>query len=62
MQYLVRLGPDQSLIVRRPTPDAPALSVGDAVLCTWAAHHVLLFPAADEDAAEQGGYIAPPTA
>lgn len=62
MQYLVRLGPDQSLIVRRPTPDAPPLTVGDAVVCTWATHHVLLFPAADEGAAEQGGYIAPPTA
>jgi putative spermidine/putrescine transport system ATP-binding protein/spermidine/putrescine transport system ATP-binding protein len=62
MQYLVRLGADQSLIVRRPTPDAPALSVGDPVVCTWAAHHVLLFPAADDDAAKQGGYIAPPTA
>ena len=51
MQYLVRLGPDQSLIVRRPTPEAPALSVGDPVVCTWAAHHVLLFPAADAAAA-----------
>jgi spermidine/putrescine ABC transporter ATP-binding subunit len=61
MQYLVRLGDDQSLIVRRPTPDAPLLAVGDPVVCTWAAHHVLLFPAAD-DAAQQGGYIAPPTA
>ena len=62
MQYLVRLGADQSLIVRRPTPDAPPLAIGDPVLCTWAAHHVLLFPAADEDAAQQGGYVAPPTA
>ncbi|WP_203581815.1 ABC transporter ATP-binding protein [Microbacterium hibisci] len=62
MQYLVRLGDDQSLIVRRPTPDAPALSVGDRVACTWAAHHVLLFPAADDGAAEEGGYVAPPTA
>jgi spermidine/putrescine transport system ATP-binding protein len=60
MQYLVRLGRDQSLIVRRPTPDAPQLHVGDAVLCTWAPHHVLLFPA--DDAAQEGGYIAPPTA
>ena len=59
MQYLVRLGEDQSLIVRRPTPDAPALEVGDAVVCTWAAHHVLLFPA--DDAAEEGGYLPPPT-
>ncbi|GAA2985962.1 putative spermidine/putrescine transport system ATP-binding protein/spermidine/putrescine transport system ATP-binding protein [Microbacterium terrae] len=60
MQFLVRLGADQSLIVRRPTPDAPTLRVGDAVLCTWAAHHVLLFPS--DAAAEEGGYIAPPTA
>ena len=60
MQYLVQLGDDQSLIVRRPTPDAPALTVGDRVVCTWAAHHVLLFPA--DDAAQEGGYIAPPTA
>ncbi|MCH6231983.1 ABC transporter ATP-binding protein [Microbacterium sp. CFH 31415] len=59
MQYLVRLGDEQSLIVRRPTPDAPALQVGDAVVCTWAAHHVLLFPA--DDAAQEGGYVAPPT-
>ncbi|MCP2637985.1 ABC transporter ATP-binding protein [Microbacterium sp. HD4P20] len=58
MQYLVRLGEEQSLIVRRPTPDAPELTVGDAVICTWAAHHVLLFPA--DDAAQEGGYIAPP--
>ena len=60
MQYLVQLGDDQSLIVRRPTPDAPALDVGDRVVCTWAAHHVMLFPA--DDAAQEGGYIAPPTA
>lgn len=60
MQFLVQLGDDQSLIVRRPTPDAPALAVGDRVICTWAARHVLLFPA--DDAAQEGGYIAPPTA
>ncbi|QKJ21057.1 ABC transporter ATP-binding protein [Microbacterium hominis] len=59
MQYLVRLGDEQSLIVRRPTPDAPALRVGDTVRCSWSAHHVLLFPS--DDAAVQGGYIAPPT-
>ncbi|HWM15222.1 MAG TPA: ABC transporter ATP-binding protein [Microbacterium sp.] len=59
MQYLVRLGEDQSLIVRRPTPDAPTLQVGDAVVCTWSARHVLLFPA--DDAAQEGGYVAPPT-
>lgn len=59
MQYLVGLGGDQSLIVRRPTPDAPDLAVGDAVVCTWRAEHVLLFPA--DDAASAGGYVAPPT-
>ncbi|MET0813172.1 MAG: ABC transporter ATP-binding protein [Microbacterium sp.] len=59
MQYLVRLGADQSLIVRRPTPDAPSLRVGDAVTCTWSPEHVLLFPR--DAAAEEGGYIAPPT-
>ncbi|MET0734328.1 MAG: ABC transporter ATP-binding protein [Microbacterium sp.] len=60
MQYLVRLGDDQSLIVRRPTPDAPSLRVGDPVVCSWSAAHVLLFPG--DAAAEEGGYIAPPTA
>ncbi|MDE0545263.1 ABC transporter ATP-binding protein [Microbacterium sp. C7(2022)] len=60
MQYLVKLGDDQSLVVRRPTPDAPALRVGDAVTCTWSADRVLLFPA--DDAAAEGGYVAPPTA
>ena len=63
MQYLVRLGEDQSLIVRRPTPDAPVLEVGDAVVCSWAAHHVLLFPAdaVHQSAALEGGYVPPPT-
>ena len=35
MQYLVGLGDDQSVIVRRPTPDAPDLAVGDSVVCSW---------------------------
>lgn len=60
MQYLVRLGEEQSLIVRRPTPESPSLSVGDAVVCSWDASSVLLFPA--DDAADAGGYVAPPTA
>ncbi|MGW9168832.1 ABC transporter ATP-binding protein [Agromyces sp. NPDC055658] len=60
MQYLVRLGDDQSLIVRRPTPEAPNLTVGDPVECSWRAESVLLFPA--DDAASAGGYVAPPTA
>ena len=33
--------------------------VGDAVVCTWPASAVLLFPR--DDSAEAGGYIAPPT-
>ncbi|MCP2366349.1 spermidine/putrescine transport system ATP-binding protein [Agromyces flavus] len=59
MQYLVRLGDDQSLIARRPTPEAPDLAVGDAVRCSWSAESVLLFPA--DGAADEGGYVAPPT-
>ncbi|GAA1861063.1 ABC transporter ATP-binding protein [Microbacterium koreense] len=59
MQYLVKLSDDQSLIVRRPTPDAPSLRIGDPVSCEWLPTHVLLFPL--DDAAEAGGYIAPPT-
>ena len=59
MQYLVKLGDDQGLIVRRPTPEAPEVSVGDAVTCTWSAESVLLFPADDDPAT--GGYVAPPT-
>ena len=59
MQYLVRLGDDQSLISRRPTPEAPALAVGDTVVCSWSPDSVLLFPA--DDAASAGGYVAPPT-
>ena len=59
MQYLVRLGDDQSLIARRPTPDAPDLAVGDAVRCSWSPESVLVFPA--DGAADEGGYVAPPT-
>ncbi|MFF2389285.1 ABC transporter ATP-binding protein [Agromyces sp. NPDC058104] len=60
MQYLVRLGDDQSLIARRPTPEAPQVSVGDTVVCSWRPDSVLLFPA--DDAASDGGFVAPPTA
>lgn len=59
MQYLVRLGDDQSLIVRRPTPQAPRLALGDAVVCRWRPQDVLLFPS--DDAAVEAGYVAPPT-
>ena len=57
MQYLVRIGEDQSIISRRPTPEAPDLVTGSAVVCSWSAEHVLLFPG-DQDAA---GYVPPPT-
>ncbi|MFF2493717.1 ABC transporter ATP-binding protein [Agromyces sp. NPDC058064] len=60
MQYLVRLGDDQSLIARRPTPEAPQVSVGDTVVCSWRPESVLLFPA--DEAASDGGFVAPPTA
>ncbi|KRC59347.1 spermidine/putrescine ABC transporter ATP-binding protein [Agromyces sp. Root81] len=59
MQYLVQLGDDQSLIARRPSPEAPQLAIGDAVVCSWRAESVLLFPA--DDAASASGYVAPPT-
>jgi spermidine/putrescine transport system ATP-binding protein len=59
MQYLVSIGDDQSLIVRRPTPEAPALAMHDLVVCSWDPDDVLLFPA--DDAATAGGYVAPPT-
>ncbi|MDJ1114617.1 ABC transporter ATP-binding protein [Microbacterium dauci] len=59
MQYLVRLGDDQSLIARRPTPQAPQLALGQSVVCSWRPQDVLLFP--EDDAAVEGGYVAPPT-
>jgi ABC-type Fe3+/spermidine/putrescine transport system ATPase subunit len=49
MQYLVQLGGERTLIARRPTPEAPAVAVGDEVICEWEAAHVLLF-ADDEEA------------
>lgn len=59
MQYLVRLGDDQSLIVRRPTPEAPDLAVDAPVRCSWHPDSVQIFPA--DDAAVEGGYVPPPT-
>ncbi|MGR0219833.1 ABC transporter ATP-binding protein [Agromyces sp. ZXT2-6] len=59
MQYLVRLGDDQSLIVRRPTPEAPDLAAGARVRCSWTPGSVQIFPA--DDAAVAGGYVPPPT-
>ncbi|BDZ54220.1 spermidine/putrescine import ATP-binding protein PotA [Agromyces marinus] len=59
MQYLVRLGDDQSLIARRPTPEAPEIAVGSPVTCSWTDASVQVFPS--DDAAAAGGYVAPPT-
>ncbi len=58
MQFLVKVSDDKSIIARRPTPEAPSLAVGDAVVCSWDAANVLLFPA--DDAAADSGYVAPP--
>ena len=45
MQYLVRLGGDQSLVVRQPTHAPLGASVGDRIRCTWSPDDVRLFPA-----------------
>ncbi|MFF2271988.1 ABC transporter ATP-binding protein [Agromyces sp. NPDC058136] len=50
MQYLVQLAGERTLIARRPTPEAPAVAIGDRVDCVWEAGHVLLYP----DDAEAG--------
>ena len=44
-QFLVDLGEERTLLVRRPTPVAPALEVGDTAWCHWSADHVHVFPA-----------------
>lgn len=59
MQYLVQLTGNQSLVSRRPTPEAPRLSVGSRVRCTWDADCVQLFPM--DESAEAGGFVEPPT-
>lgn len=59
MQYLVQLSDDTSLISRRPTPDAPALAIGDETWCTWRPESVHVFPA--DDAAAAGGHVELPT-
>lgn len=59
MQYLVRLGDDLSMIVRRPMPEAPRLAVGDTVRCSWPADRVQLFPL--DDAAAAAGHVELPT-
>lgn len=55
MQYLVQLEAGQTMLSRRPTADAPALSIGDAVQCSWQPEHAQIFPS---DAAESEPEIA----
>ncbi len=58
MQYLVQLVSGQSILARRPTADAPALTNGDTVHCAWKPEHVQVFPA---DGAEMAaGFVRPP--
>lgn len=51
MQYLVQLAGDeatgaaQSMLVRRPTPEAPRLSLGHAVVCAWHPQSLRIFSA-----------------
>jgi spermidine/putrescine transport system ATP-binding protein len=59
MQYLVQLDDETSVIARRPTPDAPRLSTGDAVWCWWRPESVHVFPA--DDAAAAAGHVDLPT-
>jgi spermidine/putrescine transport system ATP-binding protein len=59
MQFLVQVGSELSVISRRPTPDAPRVSVGDTVWCHWRPESVQVFPV--DDSAESGGYVEPPT-
>ena len=59
MQFLVQLGPELSVISRRPTPDAPRAAVGATVWCSWRPESVQVFPV--DDAAASGGFVEPPT-
>ncbi len=64
MQYLVQLsggagGAEQSMLVRRPTPEAPRLVIGDAVWCSWLPESVILFRAAEE--LPVAAHVEPPT-
>ncbi|MEO6790045.1 MAG: ABC transporter ATP-binding protein [Ornithinibacter sp.] len=44
-QFLLEVRPGHSMLVRRPTPVAPALSTGDTGWCRWSAEDVHVFPA-----------------
>ncbi|CAG7616062.1 ABC transporter ATP-binding protein [Leucobacter soli] len=58
-QFLVQLGPEMSLISRLPTPNAPAVGVGDRVWCSWRPGSVQVF--AEDEAITEDGFSAPPT-
>ncbi|MGV8885018.1 MAG: ABC transporter ATP-binding protein [Microbacteriaceae bacterium] len=51
VQFLVGLDDATSMLVRRPAADAPRLSVGDAVTCSWNPDRVMIFEA--DEAATQ---------
>lgn len=66
LQFLVSIGAGQTLLSRVPRPTAPRLAVGDAVVCTWDATSVHLFPSeqatqAQADIARAVSNPAPPT-
>ncbi|QAV71650.1 ABC transporter ATP-binding protein [Salinibacterium sp. UTAS2018] len=66
LQFLVSIGNDQTLLSRVPRPNAPRLAIGDAVICTWDASSVHLFPSeqatqAQADIARAVFNPAPPT-
>jgi spermidine/putrescine transport system ATP-binding protein len=44
-QFLVDVGRERPLLVRRPTPSSPDLGTGDTAWCWWSPDHVHVFPA-----------------
>lgn len=44
-QFLIELSPELSLISRRPTPEAPDVTTGQSVWCSWRPESVQVFPA-----------------
>lgn len=53
MQYLVQLADDATMLVRRPTPEAPRISVGDAVVCSWHPDSVTVYPTPSQSHPEE---------
>jgi spermidine/putrescine transport system ATP-binding protein len=58
-QFLVQLGPEMSLVSRRPTPVAPVVSQGDTVWCSWRPDSIQVFEA--DEIAPTGTFAKPPT-